>query len=49
MLYRNKKQNDVNKSKWIGVGGKFEDYESIYDCAKREIQEETGYMSIRLN
>lgn len=26
MLYRNKKQNDVNKGKWIGVSGKFEDY-----------------------
>ena len=24
MLYRNKKQNDVNGGKWIGVGGKFE-------------------------
>ena len=23
MLLRNKKQNDVNEGKWIGVGGKF--------------------------
>ena len=36
------KKNDVNKDKWIGVGGHFEDGESPEDCAKREIYEETG-------
>ena len=25
MLYRNKKENDLNEGKWIGVGGKFEE------------------------
>ena len=24
MLHRVKKKNDVNKDKWIGIGGKFE-------------------------
>ncbi len=42
MLHRVVKNNDVNKDKWIGVGGHFEDGESPEDCAKREIFEETG-------
>ena len=42
MLLRNKKKNDPNKNKWIGVGGKLEEGESPTDCAKREIMEETG-------
>ncbi len=42
MLHRIKKANDVNRDKWIGIGGKFEDKESPYDCVKREIKEETG-------
>ena len=43
MLHRVKKQNDVNKDKWIGVGGGFEAGESPEDCMKREIFEETGF------
>lgn len=42
MLHRNKKENDLNKDKWIGVGGHFEDGESPDECAKREALEETG-------
>lgn len=42
MLHRVKKEKDINKDKWIGVGGGFEDKESPEDCAKREILEETG-------
>jgi len=42
MLHRTKKQNDINKDKWIGVGGKFTDKESPEDCLLREIREETG-------
>lgn len=44
MLYRNKKENDINEGKWLGVGGHFEPKESPLDCAKREIFEETGYI-----
>lgn len=43
MLYRNKKKNDVNAGKWIGVGGHFEEGESPEDCVLREVREETGY------
>ena len=35
MLHRVKKKNDVNKDKWIGVGGKFELDESPEDCLLR--------------
>ncbi len=42
MLHRVKKENDQNKDKWIGVGGKFEQGESPFDCVRREIKEETG-------
>lgn len=42
MLYRNKKPNDPNEGKWIGIGGKFENNESPEDCLLREVKEETG-------
>ena len=42
MLHRTKKENDLNKDKWIGVGGKFEDKESPEECIIREVKEETG-------
>lgn len=42
MLHRTKKEHDINKDKWIGVGGKFEDKESPEDCLLREVREETG-------
>jgi len=42
MLHRIKKENDLNRDKWIGIGGKFEDKESPEDCVLREALEETG-------
>ncbi len=42
MLHRVKKEHDMNKDKWIGVGGKFEPFESPEDCVLREVWEETG-------
>lgn len=42
MLHRVKKQNDINKDKWIGIGGKFLENESPEECAVREAKEETG-------
>lgn len=46
MLHRVKKENDINKDKWIGVGGHFEEGESPEECLLREVYEETG---LRLN
>ena len=42
MLHRVKKKNDINKDKWIGIGGKFEGEESPEECLLREVREETG-------
>ena len=42
MLHRVKKKNDINKDKWIGIGGKFEGNESPDECLLREAKEETG-------
>ena len=42
MLHRVKKKNDINKDKWIGIGGKFEGEESPDACLLREAREETG-------
>ena len=42
MIHRVKKKNDENKDKWIGIGGKLEAGESPFDCARREVFEETG-------
>ena len=43
MLHRTVKENDVNRDKWIGVGGHFEKNESPEECLLREVKEETGY------
>ena len=36
LLFRNKKKNDINKGKWIGIGGHVEENETIDQCAIRE-------------
>lgn len=42
MLHRTKKEKDINKDKWIGIGGKFLNRESPDECLLREAYEETG-------
>ncbi len=42
MLHRVKRENDLNRDKWIGIGGKFEEGESPEECLLREVAEETG-------
>ena len=42
ILHRNKKANDENEDKWIGVGGHFEEGETPEECVLREVKEETG-------
>ena len=42
MLHRTKKKKDINKDKWIGVGGHAEEGEGPEECLLREVKEETG-------
>ena len=42
MLHRVKKKQDINKDKWIGIGGKFLPEETPEECLLREAYEETG-------
>lgn len=42
MLLRNRKKNDLNEGKWIGIGGKVEEGELPEECLLREVMEETG-------
>lgn len=42
MMHRVKKEKDVNKDKWVGVGGHFNEDETPEECLLREVKEETG-------
>lgn len=42
MLYRNKKKQDINAGKWIGIGGHIERGETPEEAVRREAFEETG-------
>ncbi len=42
LLHRIKKENDCNKDKWIGIGGKLMENESPEEGILREAKEETG-------
>lgn len=42
MMHRVKKAHDINKDKWVGIGGHFEADESPEECLLREAREETG-------
>ncbi|MCR4764106.1 MAG: 8-oxo-dGTP diphosphatase [Lachnospiraceae bacterium] len=48
MMYRNRKPNDPNAGKWIGIGGKIEEGETPGECALREIREETGILAANI-
>ena len=43
LLFRDKKKADINKNKWIGVGGHIEDGETPIEAVVREVKEETNY------
>ena len=47
MLHRVKKEGDMNRDKWLGVGGHFEKGESPEECLLREVKEETGLTLLR--
>lgn len=42
MLHRNKKEGDVHRGKWNGLGGKLDAGESPEECVVREVREESG-------
>lgn len=42
------RENEPVKGTWCGVGGHIEKDETIYDCAKRELHEETGIKTNKL-
>jgi len=42
LLHRTKKEQDINRDKWIGIGGKLLPGESPLECILREGAEETG-------
>jgi 8-oxo-dGTP diphosphatase len=42
MVHRIKKAGDMHMGKWNGLGGKLEPGETPEECARREIQEESG-------
>lgn len=47
MLLRNKRKDDINKGKWIGIGGHLEPGETKEQALVREIKEETGLDVLR--
>ena len=42
LLYRNKKENDMNEGKYLGIGGHIEKGETPDMALLREVKEETG-------
>ena len=42
LIHRNKRPDDGNYGKWLGIGGHFERGESPEECVLREVREETG-------
>lgn len=42
MMHRVKKKNDIHLDKYNGLGGKLEEGETPYQCAQREVHEESG-------
>lgn len=48
MMHRVKKTNDINHDKWVGLGGKFKEGETPFECVRREIMEEAGVYPAKL-
>ena len=48
MMLRNKKEGDLNEGKWVAPGGKSLPGETPEQCARREMQEETGLIPGRM-
>lgn len=48
MIHRVKKEKDIHRGKWNGLGGKLEPGETPEECARREIFEESGLIVEKL-
>ncbi|PLS79952.1 MAG: 7,8-dihydro-8-oxoguanine triphosphatase [Chloroflexi bacterium] len=44
MVHRNKRPDDLHYGKYNGLGGKLDAGESVTDCMKREVLEESGLL-----
>lgn len=42
MMHRVKRENDMHKGRWTGLGGKLNPGETPEECALREVKEECG-------
>lgn len=42
LLHRVRKKEDINRGKWVGLGGKMEPGETPEECVVREVREESG-------
>lgn len=42
MIHRIRKENDMHRGKWNGLGGKLDPGESPEECVIREVREESG-------
>ena len=46
MLHRVKKENDLNRDKWVGIGGKFEDGESPKNVMRARCLKKRGLLCL---
>src|ERR671926_531588 len=44
MIHRNKRPDDLHYGKYNGLGGRLEPGESVVECMRREIREESGLL-----
>ncbi len=44
MLHRTKKKNDINKDKWLGIGGKFEEGDKIF---VEKLQNDSRFFTVK--
>ncbi len=49
MIHKNKKENDINAGKWLGLGGHKKEGETAARCLMREVKEEAGITLLSLN
>ncbi len=48
MIHRNKRPDDLHYGKYNGLGGRLEPGESVVECMRREIREESGLIAAQM-